>query len=273
MINSDYFDVLNISDNQKSADMIQAVMGKKCLGAFFLNGSAKLYFQSGLREEVNIKLEEIHIDQMIEWNWETQSKENWHLAWQDHFKPVVIENKLAVIPYWENDYPVEIIIKIKPGMAFGTGHHETTWLMLRQMLKYLQPGMSVLDLGSGSGILSIAAKIMGARNVDAVEHDLDCEENFYENLALNGISEGIQFHHGDVLHWNKLNYDLILANINLVVIEKLIPRLKDTQCEILLSGLLDTNYESFEQLSQKYKLYVREKMIKGEWICILAEIQ
>ena len=207
--------------------MIQAMLGDECLGTFFQNGSAKLYFNSGLRKEINIKLENLLTGNAFTWSWETQTRENWHLAWQEHFKPVVIDNKLAVIPHWENDKPAEITIRIKPGMAFGTGHHETTWLMLSQMLKYLKPGMSVLDLGTGSGILSIAAKKMGAGKVDSVEHDPDCEPNFYENLQLNKIIDGIQFHHGDVLSWIKLDYDLIMANINRNVIEDLLPELKE----------------------------------------------
>ena len=76
----------------------------------------------------------------------------------------------------------DIVIKIKPGMAFGTGHHETTWLMLSRMMKHIKPGMSVLDLGAGSGILSIAAIKLGAGKVDALENDPDCIINFNENL-------------------------------------------------------------------------------------------
>ena len=268
MKNKDFFDVLNISDNLNSVDMIQAMLGDECLGTFFQNGLAKLYFNSGLRKEIDIKLGNLLTGNAFTWSWGTQARENWHLAWQEHFKPVVIDNKLAVIPHWTNDKPAEITIRIKPGMAFGTGHHETTWLMLSQMLKYLKPGMSVLDLGTGSGILSIAAKKMGAGKVDSVENDPDCEPNFHENLKLNKITKGIQFHQGDVLSWNKLNYDLILANINSKVIEKLIPRLKAVQGIILLSGLLKNDYRPIEQLCQKYKFHIKEKMIKGEWVCL-----
>ena len=268
MTNKGFFDVLNISDNLHSDDIIQAMLGDECLGTFFQNRSAKLYFNSGLRKEIDIKLKKILTENSLTWSWETQTRENWHLNWQKHFKPVVIDNKLAVIPHWANDKPAEITIRIKPGMAFGTGHHETTWLMLSQMLKYLKPGMSVLDLGTGSGILSISAKKMGAGKVDSIEHDLDCESNFHENLQLNKITDGIQFHYGDVLSWNELNYDLVLANINSKVIEKLIPRLKTVHGIILLSGLLEADYEPIEQLCQKHNFHIKEKMIKGEWVCL-----
>ena len=157
MINKDYFDVLTISDSRESIDMIQTLMGNKCLGTFFQNGTAKLYFQNGFREKMDIKLKELLKGQTIKWVWEIQADEDWHLSWKDHITPVVIENKLAVIPYWENDYPEKIIIKINPGMAFGTGHHETTRLILETLLKENLMDSSVLDFGTGSGILSIAS--------------------------------------------------------------------------------------------------------------------
>ena len=268
MKNKDYFDVLHIIDNPESVDMIQALMGNKCLGTFFKDGSAKLYFNNGLREQLDLQLGKLLLDQTMQWSWETQDNENWHLTWQDHFKPVVFENKLAIIPPWAEEYPAEIIIRIKPGMAFGTGHHETTWLMLQQIIKYIKPNMSILDLGAGSGILSIVAKKMGAILVDSVEYDLECESNFYENLKINKIIKGIEFHHKDVLDWHHFNYDLILANINLNIIQGLIPRLKVARGTILLSGILETDYETIDQLCQEHDLQLMEKMVKGEWICL-----
>ena len=273
MKHKDYFDVLIISDDPESADMIQALMINECLGTFFQNGSAKLYFHSGLREQMDIKLKELLQNQNIQWGWETQASEDWHLSWQDHFKPVVIDNKLAVIPHWENDYPVEFTIKIKPGMAFGTGHHESTWLMLRQMLKYLQPGMSVLDLGTGSGILSIAAKKLGAGNVDSVELDPECETNFYENLELNGIKEEIQFHNGDVLNWHQLNYDLILANLNQTVFQELIPNFKGIKSIIIMSGILGSDYNEISEICSTNRLTISKQVLRGEWICIIINPQ
>ena len=264
----EYFDVLNINDNNENVDMVQSLLGADCLGTYFKNGAAKLYFYDGKKNDIEILLQEISADFPFQWNWEKQKKEDWHLAWKDNFQPVVIDNKLAVIPDWQDDTPADIAIKIKPGMAFGTGHHKTTWLMLSQMMKHIKPGMSVLDLGAGSGILSIAAIKLGAEKVDAVEFDSDCESNFNENLQLNHIEKNIHYYNDDVLTWKDFNYNIILANINCNIIKELIPKLKGTKAKVILSGLLQTDYKTIEQICIKQNFQVKNKMIKGEWICI-----
>mgnify|MGYP000356034539 CR=1 FL=1 len=268
MLIPEYFDVLNIQDNNEKADIIQSLIGNDCLGSYSNNGTNKLYFNGGLRDQVEMRLKEINTKLPFSWEWEKQNKENWHLAWKDNFHPVIINEKLAVIPHWQKESSEDIVIKIKPGMAFGTGHHESTWLILHQIIHHIRPGMSVLDLGTGSGILSISALKLGAEKIDAVENDPNCKFNFNENLKLNNITESIQYHSEDVLYWTNFNYDLILANINRNVIEKLIPKLHQSSGSILLSGLIETDYEAIKRMCEKNHIEVKEKMIKGEWICI-----
>ena len=263
-----YFDVLNIKDENENVDIIQSLIGTDCLGTYFENGTAQLYFNGGKKDAIEMRLQNINTDFHFQWKWEKQNKEDWQLAWKDNFTPVVIEDKLAVIPHWQNEISADTVIKIKPGMAFGTGHQETTWLMLNQVLKHVKPGMSILDLGSGSGILSIAAIKLGAEKVDAVEFDSDCESNFNENLQLNHIEENIHYYHHDVLNWENFNYNIILANINCNIIEELIPKFRGTKAKVILSGLLKTDYKTIEQICIKQNFQVKEKMIKGEWICI-----
>ena len=267
----EYFDVLSRDDKNEKVDIIQSLIGTDCLGTYFKNGTAQLYFDGGKRNYIEVSLQNINADVNFNWKWNTQRKEDWHLAWQDNFTPVIIEKKLAVIPHWQNDISADIVIKIKPGMAFGTGHHETTWLMLNQILKHVKPGMLVLDLGAGSGILSIAAIKLGAEKVDAVEFDSDCESNFNENLQLNHIEKNIHYYNDDVLNWEDFNYNIILANINCNIIEELIPKFKGTKAQVILSGLLMTDDKAIEQICIKQNFQVKEKMIKGEWICLVLQ--
>ncbi len=264
----DYFDVLSIDDKNEKVDIIQSLIGTECLGTYFENGTAQLYFNGGNKDDIELRLQNINADVNFNWKWNKQRKEDWHLAWQDNFTPVIIEKKMAIIPHWQNDISADIVIKIKPGMAFGTGHHETTWLMLNQILKHIKPGMSILDLGAGSGILSIAAIKLGAEKVDAVEFDADCDSNFNENLQLNHIEKNIHYYNDDVLTWQDINYNIILANINCNIIKELIPKLKVTKAQVILSGLLKTDVKTIEQVCIKQKFQVKEKIIKGDWICI-----
>ena len=268
MVENKFYDVLSIHDKNGNVDIIQSLLGNDCLGTYFKNGTAKLYFHSGTKSNIEILLQQINIGFPFKWVWEIQNKEDWHLSWRANFQPVIIEGKLAVIPHWQQDSPEEIVIKIKPGMAFGTGHHETTWLMLSQLIKHIKPGMSVLDLGTGSGILSIAAIKLGAEKVDGIENDLNCKINFDENLKLNNITKGIHYHQEDVLNFNSLEHDIILANINRNIIEQLIPQLHSAKGIIFLSGLLTIDYGAIEQLCNKHNFHVKEKMIKKEWVCI-----
>jgi ribosomal protein L11 methyltransferase len=219
----DYFDVLSINEKNEKVDIIQSLIGTDCLGTYFENGTAQLYFNGGNKDDIELRLQNINADVNFNWKWNKQPKEDWHLAWQDNFTPVIIEKKLAIIPNWENDTSSNIVIKIKPGMAFGTGHHETTWLMLNQILKHIKPGMSILDLGAGSGILSIAAIKLGAKKVDAVEFDSDCEPNFNENLQLNSIEKNIHYYNDDVLTWKDFNYNIIINICENNIIIKIFP--------------------------------------------------
>jgi len=193
------------------------------------------------------------------------------LDWQQYFQPVKINHDLEVIPYWKHRNKAKITIKIKPGMAFGTGNHETTWLMLSQMINYIKPGSSVLDLGAGSGILSIAAKKLGAEEIDAVEFDQDCQENFLENLKLNKIDQGVNYHNQNVLDWTRLDYDFILANINLKILEKLIPQLINTNSIIILSGILESDINFIKNIILHNNFMIKTTKIKGEWLCMIIQ--
>ena len=262
-----YYDVLNIKSQNEEANIVQSYFGNDCLGLFFDGEIAKLYFNNDHKKKIEKKLQNISKNLSLKWNWSLEENKNWHLMWQPNFKPILINKKLIVAPHWEETNH-KYVIKIKPGMAFGTGHHETTFLILKQMIKYIKPDYSVLDLGTGSGILSIAAFVLGAKKIDAVENDIDCLHNFKENLEINNISNKINYHNSNVLVWNKFNYDLILVNINQNIIEKLIPKLINLKSIIILTGLLKTNYNSIKNLCREHQLKIKNKSIRGDWVCI-----
>ena len=198
--------------------------------------------------------------------------DNWHSSYEDYFKPIKIDKKLMIVPDWYDTTNERMdCIKIIPGMAFGTGNHETTQLIISNIIKYIKDNSRVLDLGSGSGILSIAALKYGASHVTAIEYDRDCEENFFSNMKLNHIADKYSLSFTDVLSIKDYNYDFILANINKNVILELLPRIKKyrkNKSIIILSGLLTTDRDDVIDLITAFKFSILEENQLGEWICI-----
>lgn len=200
--------------------------------------------------------------------------QNWHTSYEKYFKPIKVNENLMVVPDWYkiNNTDNMDYIRIIPGMAFGTGHHETTQLIIQSLVDNISINDSVLDLGSGSGILSIAALKFGASEVMAIEYDEDCKDNFYENMALNSINTKYTLSIEDVLLYKDYNYDLIIANINKNVIIDLLPNIKKFQkkkFKIILSGLLVDDQEDIIQIISRLDFKIIEQTQMGEWICIL----
>ncbi len=139
----------------------------------------------------------------------------WKDNWKEYFKPAKVGKTIVVKPTWEEYDPKEgeKVIELDPGMAFGTGTHETTSLCIRLMEDYLVPGMNVLDVGSGSGILSIAAAKLGASDVLAVDIDPVAVEISGENIELNGAADIAKAQYGDLTKGIDYKADIVVANL------------------------------------------------------------
>ena len=144
----------------------------------------------------------------------------WKDNWKEYFKPKKVSDHIVVCPLWE-EYKLSPeeeeagvkILMIDPGMAFGTGTHETTSLCLKALEKYLKPGMSVLDVGTGSGILAIASKLLGAGGIKAVDIDPEAVRSATENAATNGMAGEMDISLGDLTKGVEFKADVVVANL------------------------------------------------------------
>ena len=141
------------------------------------------------------------------------AQENWNETWENNFHPIQIDNRCAVRAPFHQKFEVQYDIVIEPKMSFGTGHHETTYMMLQCILEHDFEGQSVLDMGSGTGVLAILAAMKGAVHVDAIDIDNWCYLNAKENVVRNQCTH-INVYEGDSSLLGDKKYEVILANIN-----------------------------------------------------------
>ncbi len=206
---------------------------------------------------------------------QTVEEKNWNVEWEKHFAPIVVNDQCLVKATFhqiKKKYPYEIIID--PKMAFGTGHHATTYLMLQWQLELELKGKSVVDAGCGTGVLSIMAKKRGANQVIAFDNNEWAVTNSQENLELNQCSE-IQLFLGTIQDVEiKQSTDIILANINRNVLleemELYVQRLSSTG-QLLLSGFLEADQTLIEQRALQAGLQPVGVKYHDGWVALLLE--
>lgn len=198
---------------------------------------------------------------------------DWLGEWKKSWQPVRVARRFMIAPPWSEvrEEPERIVIRIEPGMAFGTGTHETTRLCLAAIEKYFAGG-SLLDVGTGTGILSIAAaKLFPAARIEACDTDAEAVEIAVENARLNGVAERISFRVGTVEE-TTASADVVCANLTADVIVKLLPALINATCgRLILSGILVTQTELVR--TRLHELGVTEEpevMADGEWIAMVV---
>lgn len=199
---------------------------------------------------------------------------NWNALWESNFEPVEVEG-LCTIRAPFSPAPVRgLDIVIMPKMSFGTGHHATTWLMTAEIMKRDYSGLSGLDMGSGTGVLAIAAVKRGAAHVDAVDIDDWAYENSLENIRDNGVEGGVTPILGDVSAIAGKHYGFILANINrnilLADMDRYVAAL-DTGGELLMSGILERDIHDISGKAESLGLSVTGTRVKDGWAVICCK--
>ena len=207
--------------------------------------------------------------------------EDWANSWKKNYRPMKIGDRLLVLPSWEEAEPGgRIVLKLDPGMAFGTGSHQTTHMCLEMIEKRVKEGDCVLDLGCGSGILSIAAVLLGANTAKAVDIDPVTEHIAVENAALNGIGpDRYSVYVGDVLTDRSLQkritgqYDVVVANIVADVIIRLAPfasGLMKPDGAFIVSGIITERLEEVRNALVNAGFSVLEEKRMDDWNAVLC---
>lgn len=206
----------------------------------------------------------------------TGDDSEWLYKWQENFKPSKVGSRIVVKPSWES-YEAkagELVIEMNPGMAFGSGLHETTSLCIKALEKYLEPGDTVLDVGTGTGILAIAAKLLGAGSCLATDIDPESIRVSGENIKKNGLEGQIEVRQADLTEGiEELQADIIVANL----MADLVCRLSPAAAEhikpggiYITSGILDIKEQQVSEAVRAAGFETEEVLHDGEWCAICA---
>jgi ribosomal protein L11 methyltransferase len=198
---------------------------------------------------------------------------NWNEVWESNFQPITIEDKCIVkAPFHQVDKHYTYEIEINPQMSFGTGHHETTYLMMTELLEMDFKNKDVLDMGSGTGILAILASKLGAKHIDAIDIEEWAYNNALENVA-NNATTNISVFLGDaaLIEQKKESYDVVIANINRNILlqdmHHYVASMK-TNANLLLSGFYTTDASVLIHHAETLGLKLHHQREKNTW-CML----
>lgn len=195
---------------------------------------------------------------------------DWNENWKKYFKAFEIGEKLAVCPSWEtyNNVDNRTVISLDPGAAFGTGSHATTSLCLEILESQVNPDTTVLDIGTGSGILAIAADLLGAKSAIGVDIDAQSVKTAIANAEINGVSDKTEFIVGDLADKISGKYDIVCANIVADVVIRLFQNVADFMKDdgmLIVSGIIDMRAAEVEAAAISHGFSIAESLMREEW--------
>lgn len=200
--------------------------------------------------------------------------QDWENSWKQYYHPIEIGQRLAIAPSWENYKSQRIVLKMDPGMAFGTGTHETTALCLGVLDAKIKGGEEVLDVGTGSGILAVAALLLGAKSALGVDIDPMAVRTATENAQRNGVEKQFAAFAGDLAQKATGKYDVITANIVADAILRLAPsvlHLLKPKGIFVASGIIDTREEELVCGLESAGLTVLERLFQRGWLALVLQ--
>jgi ribosomal protein L11 methyltransferase len=261
----------NVSPLQPATDMLIAELGELGFESFVETETGLLAYI--LKSEwQDHSLEDLFAFQIpevkISWTRKEIEQQNWNAEWERNFHPILVGDRCMVRAPFHQPLEVDYDIVIEPKMSFGTGHHETTHMMLQHILDNDFEGKTVLDMGCGTGVLAILAKKRGATDVEAIDIDEWCFLNTQENVERNDCSD-IKAFQGDSGLLKGKKYDIILANINRNILLEDIPIYADCLKNggtLFLSGFYLADLDAISSKCAAYGLEFEKNLEKNNWV-------
>ena len=198
---------------------------------------------------------------------------DWENNWKKYFKPMPVGEKLLIQPIWKDkvDAGDRVVINLEPGLAFGSGSHETTKLCLAAIEKHITPGCKMLDIGCGSGILSIASLLLGAGEATGVDIDKLAVKTAMENANRNGFDESkYTLYHGNLTDKVSGKFDVIAANIvadAIIMLSKGVDEFMNDDSVYIVSGIIDLRENEVVSALDNYGFRITERHEDGGWLC------
>lgn len=204
-------------------------------------------------------------------------EEDWATAWKQYYHPVKISSRFTIVPTWEDYSPVdsdELIVELDPGMAFGTGTHPTTVMCMQALEKYVRKGDTVVDVGTGSGVLSIGAAMLGAKSVFALDLDEVAVTAAKENIQLNKVDGIVQVTKGNLLESIDFEPNVIIANILADVIMSFSQDAANLLPEdglFIVSGIIEEKRDEVKDDLIKKGFEIIESVLMEDWVALIAK--
>ena len=268
-----------LEENRAYWDYIDESLEQKLQGL----SQIKLYLEDTDKEGLN-RLENLVSEQNLSMEVTPLKETNWEESWKDNYPPQEVGEKIVVLPYWRADEKTDRVkVILDPGLTFGTGAHPSTQMVMETMENLVKPGFSCLDLGSGSGILSLTALALGAESAIGMDIDPKAEDIARENAAYNGFAAprftaltGYVNEDADLMGaLAAKKYDLVLVNIVadvIIALAPILPNFLTADTTLICSGILDVRLADVTAALEKAGLTITQMKQKEDWRCVSAKL-